>query len=108
MPNQSRRSIIPVQSTTPIVLFHPIPQETVRLENDTAQAILERRKPDVIRQGLNNFLTPKPIVDKIQEQEKYGNAGDKHIGVGRAVVDAYENFSNFLNALVAVSILQNK
>ncbi|XP_067209891.1 uncharacterized protein [Linepithema humile] len=102
--NQSRRSIIPVQSTTPIVLFHPIPRETVRLENETEQAILEKPNPGVIRQVLNTVLTPKPIVDKIQEEEKYGNAGDRHIGVGKAVVNAYENFSNFLNTLVAIPL----
>lgn len=98
---QSRRSI---QNTTPIVLFPPIPQETVRLENETAQAILEKRKPDNIRRILDSFLTPMPIVDRITNDEKYGNTGDKFIGIGGAIVNGYEKFSNFLNVIVDVSV----
>ncbi|XP_036148896.1 uncharacterized protein LOC105837304 isoform X3 [Monomorium pharaonis] len=96
---KSRRSIPPIRSTTPIILFPPMEQETIRLENETAQAILERRKPDNIRQLLNRFLTPKPLVDRIKEEEKYGNTGDKFTGVEKAVINGYENFSNFLNLL---------
>lgn len=102
--SQSRRSISPIQSTTPIVLFPPKGQETVRLENETAQAILEKRKPDNIRRILDSFLTPKPIVDRITDDEKYGNMGDKFIGIGRALINGYENFSNFLNVVVDVSV----
>lgn len=97
--SQSRRSISPSQSTTPTVLFPPISRETYRLENETAQAILEKRKPDTITQILNSFLTPKPLVDRIRDEEKYGNNGDKFIGIGRAFVNGYENLSNFLNTL---------
>lgn len=103
---QSRRSIQsipPLQSTTPIVLFPPIPRETVRLENETAQGFLEKRPPDNIRQVLNTFLTPKPLVDRIKNEEKYGNTGDKFIGIGRAIVNGFENFSNLLNVLTDVS-----
>ncbi|KYM97051.1 hypothetical protein ALC62_12316 [Cyphomyrmex costatus] len=105
--SQNRRSVLPVQNTTPIVLVNPIPQERIRLENETAQAILERRKPDNIRQLLDSLLTPKPLVDRIKDEEKYGNRGDKFIGIGRAFVNGYENFSNFLNTLVEVSTLNN-
>ncbi|XP_025993780.1 uncharacterized protein LOC105201043 isoform X2 [Solenopsis invicta] len=97
---QSRRSLQPTQSTTSMGLFRPIYRETIRLENETAQGILERRKPDTVRQLLDSFLTPKPLVDRIKEEEKYGNTGDRFIGIGKAVVGGYENFSNFLNALV--------
>lgn len=100
---QSRRSILSLQSTTPIVLFPAIPRETVRLENETAQGILEKRQPDNIKQVLNTFLTPKPLVDRIKDEEKYGNTGDKFIGIGRAIVNGYENFSNLLNILTDVS-----
>ncbi|XP_018401642.1 PREDICTED: uncharacterized protein LOC108778845 [Cyphomyrmex costatus] len=100
--SQNRRSVLPVQNTTPIVLVNPIPQERIRLENETAQAILERRKPDNIRQLLDSLLTPKPLVDRIKDEEKYGNRGDKFIGIGRAFVNGYENFSNFLNTLVEI------
>ncbi|XP_012053998.1 PREDICTED: uncharacterized protein LOC105617026 [Atta cephalotes] len=97
---QSRRSILPIQNTTPIVLFQPIPQETIRLENETAQAILEKRKPDNIMRLLDTFLTSKPLVDRIKNEQKYGNKGDKFNGIGRAFINGYENFSNFLNNLV--------
>ncbi|XP_018366262.1 PREDICTED: uncharacterized protein LOC108763274, partial [Trachymyrmex cornetzi] len=97
---QNRRSILPIQNTTPIGLFQPIPQEVIRLENETAQAILEKRKPDNIRQFLDTFLTPKPLVDRIKDEEKYGNRGDKYIEIGKAFINGYENFSNFLNNLV--------
>lgn len=101
--SQSRRSVAPVQSTTPIILFPPIRRDTVRLENETAQGILEKRKPDTVRQILNSFLTPKPLVDRIRNEEKYGNTGDKFIGIGRAFINGYENLSNFLNMLTDVS-----
>ncbi|EGI69130.1 hypothetical protein G5I_02107 [Acromyrmex echinatior] len=95
---QSRSSILPIQNTTPIVLFQP--QEIIRLENETAQAILEKRKLDNIRQLLDTFLTPKPLVDRIKDEQKYGNSGDKFIGIGRTFINGYENFSNFLNNLI--------
>lgn len=98
---QNRRSILPLQSTTPV---YSIPRERIRLENETAQAILER-KPDTIRQVLNSFLTPKPLVDRIKNEEKYGNTGDKFIGIGKTIVNGYESFSNFLNILTDVSAL---
>ncbi|XP_029667309.1 uncharacterized protein LOC115237990 isoform X2 [Formica exsecta] len=98
-PNQSRRS---VQSTTPIVLFHPMTRESVRLENETEQAILERRKPDNIRQALNNIVTPTPIVDGIKEEEKYGNTGDTFIGFGRVFVKGFENLANTLSAIINI------
>ncbi|XP_070163342.1 uncharacterized protein [Polyergus mexicanus] len=98
-PNQSRRS---VQSTTPIVLFHPMTRESVRLENETEQAILERRKPDNIKQALYNIVTPTPIVDGIKEEEKYGNTGDKFIGFGRTFVKGFENLANTLSAIINI------
>ncbi|XP_011068835.1 PREDICTED: uncharacterized protein LOC105154807 [Acromyrmex echinatior] len=99
---QSRSSILPIQNTTPIVLFQP--QEIIRLENETAQAILEKRKLDNIRQLLDTFLTPKPLVDRIKDEQKYGNSGDKFIGIGRTFINGYENFSNFLNNLIGFPV----
>lgn len=43
---------------------------------------------------------PRPIVDTIAEHEKYGNSGDKFYPIGRAFVNTYEGFSNFLNRLL--------
>ncbi|XP_050447097.1 uncharacterized protein LOC126849366 isoform X2 [Cataglyphis hispanica] len=98
-PNQSRRS---VQTTTPIVLFHPSGRESVRLENETEQAILERRKPGNIRDALYNIVTPTPIVDGIKEEEKYDNTGDKFIGFGEVFVKGFENFANTLSVIVNI------
>ncbi|XP_011638876.1 uncharacterized protein LOC105428322 isoform X1 [Pogonomyrmex barbatus] len=97
--SQSRRSILIPISTTPRSVFFP-PQETVRLENETAQGILERRKPDNIRQILDSVLTPKPLLDRTKEEEKYGNSGDKFIGVGRGIINFYEYFSNLANNIL--------
>ncbi|XP_059490871.1 uncharacterized protein LOC132205660 [Neocloeon triangulifer] len=44
---------------------------------------------------IYNYLEPKPIVDTIKEQEKYGNDGDVLGGVGRAIVGGTESLSVF-------------
>lgn len=102
--NPRFRFLTPAPTAKPIVLLRPVKRETIRLENDTSQAILERRKPDNIHQALNSFLNPVPIVDKIKEEEKYGNTGDRFIGISRGFINAFENLSNFLNMVVEVSI----
>lgn len=43
----------------------------------------------------------EPIVDTIQEHEKYGNDGDRPFD--RAFVNGLEVFSNFINKLIDVS-----
>lgn len=101
-PDQSRRSLTSVQSTTPVVSFVS-GKDSVHLENENKQAILERRQPDNIRQILDGLLRPTPIVDGIKEEQKYGNPGDR-FGFGRAFINSYESFSNFLNAIVDVSV----
>ncbi|CAG4942084.1 unnamed protein product [Colias eurytheme] len=55
------------------------------------------------------LLQPKPIVDTIKEEEKYGNDGDKFASAGRAIVGGAESISNFINSLIAVpgSILRS-
>ena len=55
---------------------------------------------------LDTFLTPKPLVDRIKDEQKYGNRGDKFNGIERAFINGYENFSNFLNNLMEVSTLK--
>ncbi|XP_060531751.1 uncharacterized protein LOC132705278 isoform X2 [Cylas formicarius] len=47
-----------------------------------------------------NLVNPRPIVDTIQEHEKYGNEGDKSRQLGIFVVGAFEGFSNAINAVV--------
>ncbi|XP_003697009.1 uncharacterized protein LOC100870040 [Apis florea] len=80
----------------PVTNTHSSARETARLENETAQSFFERPVANV----LNSFLKPTPLVDSIKEEEKYGNSGDKFIGIGRALVTGYQEFSNFLNTLV--------
>ncbi|XP_050360608.1 uncharacterized protein LOC126780304 [Nymphalis io] len=48
------------------------------------------------------FLQPKPIVDTIREEDKYGNDGDKFRNAGRAIVGGAEGISNFFNSILEV------
>ncbi|XP_046977603.1 uncharacterized protein LOC124543425 [Vanessa cardui] len=48
------------------------------------------------------ILQPKPIVDTIREEDKYGNDGDKFRNAGRAIVGGAEGISNFLNSILEV------
>lgn len=50
------------------------------------------------------FQQAKPIVDTIQEHEKYGNTGDQFYGAGRALINTYEGFANLINKVIDVSI----
>lgn len=56
-----------------------------------------------LQQAVANIYNPKPIVDTISEEDKYGNDGEKFKSVGRVLINGYEGFSNFLNALFEVS-----
>lgn len=105
--NQKRRSLT-VQTTTPIILFRPMTRETAYLEHENEQRLLEKRKPDNIRQVLNSFLQPTPIVDGAKEEVKYQNSGNRFAGISKFVINGYENFSNLLNNIVEVSIIYYK
>ncbi|XP_044014357.1 uncharacterized protein LOC122856667 isoform X2 [Aphidius gifuensis] len=78
----------------------PKTRETVRLENENGQSLLEVRKNKPIEGIFENFLKPKPLVDRISDDEKYGNSGDKFIGVGRALVNGFEGLSNIINKII--------
>lgn len=54
------------------------------------------------QQFIAGLFNHKPLVDTVQEQEKYGNDGDKYRAIGTAVVNSFEGFSNFLNSAVEV------
>lgn len=82
----------------------PKTRETVRLENENGQSLFEVKKNKPIEGILENFLMPKPLVDRISDDEKYGNAGDKFIGVGRALVNGFEGLSNIINKIIDVSV----
>lgn len=49
-----------------------------------------------------SIYNPKPVVDSIQEYEKYGNDGSQHNKIGNAIVNGYEAFSNFVNKAAEV------
>ncbi|KAF4533070.1 hypothetical protein B566_EDAN002633 [Ephemera danica] len=71
------------------------------------QSFLGFEKPEspslnVVQKALYNYLEPKPIVDTIQEHEKYGNEGDVLGSVGRGIVTGTESFTTFLSSAVSV------
>uniref|UniRef100_A0A1B6KN87 Uncharacterized protein n=1 Tax=Graphocephala atropunctata TaxID=36148 RepID=A0A1B6KN87_9HEMI len=53
-----------------------------------------------VQRGLIKALNPKPIIDTITEEEKYGNTGDHPLG--RKVVKGVEGVSNLLNSILRV------
>ena len=81
-------------------LLPPKTRETVRLESESDQALLERPIP---KPNLKKILMPTPIIDNIKEEDKYGNNGDQFIGVGQTVVNGFEGISNFLNRIFEVT-----
>ncbi|XP_031839805.1 uncharacterized protein LOC116430172 [Nomia melanderi] len=97
---ESQRSI-EVTTNPPVTNTRPNARETVRLESESDQALLERPLTKPFMGVFEAFFKPTPLVDGIKENEKYGNTGDKFIGIGRALVSGFEGFSNFLNAVVS-------
>ncbi|XP_050298935.1 uncharacterized protein LOC126737892 [Anthonomus grandis grandis] len=61
-----------------------------------------------LQQFVASLLHPKPIVDTIQEYEKYGNDGSKGRAFSTFVISGYEGLSNALNALVDVPFQASK
>ncbi|XP_026289658.2 uncharacterized protein LOC113214503 [Frankliniella occidentalis] len=59
-----------------------------------------KKKSNAVQGILLNILQPKPIVDSIREEDKYGNTGDRFAFVGRGVVAGFEGFSNILNKVL--------
>ncbi|CAH0578076.1 unnamed protein product [Chrysodeixis includens] len=55
-----------------------------------------------IQNMVAGIFQPKPIVDTITEDEKYGNTGDKFAGAGKALVGGAQSFSNFVNSILEV------
>ncbi|XP_053999851.1 uncharacterized protein LOC128887691 isoform X3 [Hylaeus anthracinus] len=98
-PNKTQRSLETIQNM-PVTNTRTDTREIVRLETERAQGFLERPVYKPITGILESLFRPTPLVDGIKEQEKYGNSGDKFIGIGRALVNSFEGFSNFLNAVV--------
>lgn len=80
-------------------------RETVRLENESEQSLAEKTLTLPFNDLFINLFNPTPLVDQIKEEDKYGNTGNKMAGIGRALVNGYESFSNFLNS--AINSAQN-
>ncbi|KAJ8936934.1 hypothetical protein NQ314_012115 [Rhamnusium bicolor] len=55
-----------------------------------------------LQEFVAGFSNPKPIVDTIQEHEKYGNDGDQFRNVANVLIAGVEGLSNALNAAVEV------
>ncbi|XP_041986591.1 uncharacterized protein LOC121738527 isoform X2 [Aricia agestis] len=59
-----------------------------------------------IKENLGNvaagIFKPKPIVDIIEEEDKYGNTGDKFYNVGRALVNGSSKVSTYVNTLLEI------
>lgn len=49
------------------------------------------------------FYNPKPVVDTIEEHEKYGNDGTHFRAIATGLIGKVEGASNVLNAIVDVS-----
>lgn len=77
-------------------------RETVHLENQADQSLTEKTVYAPFSEFLAKIFMPTPLVDRIKEEEKYGNTGDKFLGIGRALVNGYESFSNLLNTAVTL------
>ncbi|XP_033210773.1 uncharacterized protein LOC117168922 isoform X2 [Belonocnema kinseyi] len=75
-------------------------RESAKLEYESAQSFLEKPKENPLREFLEKLSRPTPIVDGIREEQKYGNNGDKFIGIGRALVNGFEGLSNFVNVVI--------
>ncbi|KAL0269040.1 UNVERIFIED_CONTAM: hypothetical protein PYX00_010783 [Menopon gallinae] len=65
----------------------------------TGPQVLDFKYGYELLQGLlAKMLSPKPIVDGLQEKDKYGNDGSKHQAIGEAVVRGSETLSKMINA----------
>ncbi|RVE49231.1 hypothetical protein evm_006123 [Chilo suppressalis] len=57
---------------------------------------------DNLHQLVAGLFQPKPIVDTIKEEEKYGNNGDKFYSAGKAIVGGAQSVSNLVNTILEV------
>lgn len=69
---------------------------------DRTRVEFERNKPALkyFQTLLVDVLQPKPILDTIREEEKYGNDGEALGQVGRTIVGGVTKFTNFLSSTV--------
>ncbi|GLH07135.1 Uncharacterized protein GBIM_12660, partial [Gryllus bimaculatus] len=63
---------------------------------EAATIPITKKMYDFIESVLVNVLRPKPILDTIKEEEKYGNDGEKFNKVGRSVVGGVETLTTLI------------
>ncbi|XP_078049719.1 uncharacterized protein LOC144476520 [Augochlora pura] len=97
--NETRRSLNSI-TNPPVAEDKSNSPDTVSLYTDGGQGILERPLTKPFMGMLEAIFRPRPLIDNIKEHEKYGNNGDKFIGIGRALVSGLEGFSNFVNSII--------
>nr|XP_033337385.1 uncharacterized protein LOC117226794 isoform X1 [Megalopta genalis] len=97
--NDTRRSLNSI-TNPPVIETKSNSPDTVTLYTDGGQGILERPITKPFMGMLEAIFRPKALVDNIKEHEKYGNTGDRFIGIGRALVNGLEGFSNFVNSVI--------
>ncbi|XP_035737725.1 uncharacterized protein LOC118448496 [Vespa mandarinia] len=96
--DQGRKSLESLRYPSDIFTNFPKTQETVHLENESEQSLVEKTISFPFNDLLVNFFMPIPLLDRIKEEEKYGNTGNNLAGIGKAFINGFENFSNFLNS----------
>lgn len=102
--DQGRKSLESLRYPSDTFTNTPKTRETVHLENESEQSLIEKTISLPFDDLLINFFMPTPLLDQIKEEEKYGNTGSNLAGIGKALINGYENFSNFLNSVLGVSI----
>ncbi|KAJ9586269.1 hypothetical protein L9F63_020089 [Diploptera punctata] len=92
-------------SSTPSDQYPPIPfddspEKPLTDSNDKTSTHGGYTKPSLkyLQKLLIDALHPKPIVDTIREEEKYGNDGGQLAVVGRGIVAGVENITNFISS----------
>ncbi|CAL7936920.1 unnamed protein product [Xylocopa violacea] len=100
---ESQSNVAPLSAAQPETPQEqtPLVREMAVLLNETDQAILEKPISKPITGLLESFLHRAPLVDTLKEEERYGNTG-RYTEIGRALVNGYEGFSNFLNSVIEI------
>ncbi|CAO1381850.1 unnamed protein product [Diamesa tonsa] len=57
-------------------------------------------KYDGLQQKTADFFKPKPVLDGIREEDKYGNTGDQFQFLNNLVVRSFEAISNVVNKII--------
>lgn len=78
-------------------------RQHARLEKESFVSQLDT-KYGRLQEFVAGFVHPKPVVDTIEEYEKYGNDGGTFRGIATGIISKVEGASNLLNTAVDVSV----